>query len=214
MLTESSDDSMVFTLRSGIEFLFRTPSRPDHDRVNVMIVGTDNGNLHVSVYDSFMIGTLPCPPLNVDKTARMVSHAWSRHISTQALLLADEEADKLTSVHLAPMDLPFISSSPINLSLLASKLTTLQTLLRYFKQAQLHMTVEWKNARELPSRFLRSVQEDLQNMETGPRDIIAALYHTAVTGHAYGPVKEWMVDTLGDRVSLTSINERRTQTNT
>lgn len=100
------------------------------------------------------------------------------------------------------MDLPFISFSPINLSLLTSKLTTLQALLRYLTQVQLHMEVEWKNARELPGRFLRSVQGDLEEREDGPRDIVPALYHTVLTGHAHEPVKEWLVDSLAERVGF------------
>lgn len=103
------------------------------------------------------------------------------------------------------MDLPFISSSPVNLSLLGTKLTTLQKLLRYVKQTQLHMQVEWKNTRELPSRFLRSVQDDLEELPSGPRSIVSALYHTVVTGHAYRPVREWLVDSLAERVSHHSI---------
>jgi anaphase-promoting complex subunit 4 len=100
------------------------------------------------------------------------------------------------------MDLPFLSFSPINLSLLSSKLTTLQALLRYLKQISLHMQVEWKNARELPSRFLRSVQGGLEEMSSGPKNIVSALFHTAITGHAYPAVKEWLVDSLAERVRI------------
>jgi anaphase-promoting complex subunit 4 len=100
------------------------------------------------------------------------------------------------------MDLPFINSSPINISLLASKLTSLQKLLRYLKQTQLHMQVEWNNTKELPRRFLRSVQGDLESMEKGPTDIVSALYHTALTGHVHEPVREWLVESLAERVSV------------
>ncbi|CEJ81424.1 hypothetical protein VHEMI01548 [[Torrubiella] hemipterigena] len=194
----AGDDATVFTLRSGIDFLFQPPKRSDHGRVNAMITGTTDGKLHLSVYDSFVIGSLHCPTLETARAPRMISHAWNPRFSTQALLLTDDEGEP-SNVHLVPIDLPFISASPINLSLLASKMTTLQTLLRYFKQVQLHMQVEWNNARELPKRFLRSVQEDLQQLESGPKDIISALYHTVATGHAYPPVKEWLVDTLAER---------------
>jgi len=84
----------------------------------------------------------------------------------------------------------------------------LQTLLRYLKQTQLHMLVEWKNAKELPSRFLRSVQGDLEEMQAGPKNIVPALYHTVVTGHVYKPVREWLVDSLAERVSLAAALHR------
>lgn len=192
----------MFTLRTGIEFLFQTPRREEYDQVNVMVVGTNDGKLQLSIHDSFVIGIFQCPTPSPSATSQMVYHASNPQVSTHALVLADK-ATEPDELHLVPMDLPFISSSPINLSLLASKLTTLQKLLRYLKQTQLHMLVEWKNARELPSRFLRSVQGDLEQMQSGPRGVVPALYHTVVTGHAYEPVREWLVDSLAERVGLT-----------
>lgn len=169
-----------------------------------MIVGTDDGNLQLSIYDSFVIGSFQCPQLNMGNPAQMLCHASHPSISTHVLALASQQKEP-TEVHLVPMDLPFVSSSPINMSLLASKLTTLQKLLRYLNQTQLHMQVEWKNTRELPGRFLRSVEGDLENLGSGPRNIVAALYHTVLTGHAHEPVREWLVDSLAERVSSPSI---------
>ncbi|PHH84072.1 hypothetical protein CDD83_2534 [Cordyceps sp. RAO-2017] len=194
----AGEDALVFTLRTGIDFLFQPPRREEHAQVNVMVVGTSDGKLQLSIYDSFIIGAFQCPTVDVSTAPRMVYHASHPDVSTHALVLA-EKANEPDELHLLPMDLPFISSSPINLSLLASKLTTLQKLLRYLKQTQLHMQVEWKNARELPSRFLRSVQDELEGMQSGPRDIVPALYHTVVTGHAHEPVREWLVDSLAER---------------
>lgn len=163
-----------------------------------------DGSLHLSIYDSFVIGKFPCPVPATSAKCRLVRHASDPQVSTHALLLSPkpDEADRIFFV---PMDLPFIWSSPINLSLLTSKLTTLQNLLRYLKQTQLHMQVEWKNARELPSRFLRGVSEDLENVPQGPRSIVPALFHTVVTGHAQEPVREWLVDSVAERVSTSPI---------
>ncbi|KAL7811159.1 anaphase-promoting complex, cyclosome, subunit 4 domain-containing protein [Trichoderma gracile] len=199
----AGEDATVFTLRSGIDFLFRTPKRDTYNQVNVMIVGTSDGKLQLSIYDSFIIGTFPRPALDSlasspSTTACMIHHASHPQVSTRALIFAEKQ-DEPQELHLVPMDLPFLSFSPINLSLLSSKLTTLQALLRYLKQISLHMQVEWKNARELPARFIRSVQGDLEGMEKGPRDIVSALFHTAMTGHAYPVVHEWLVDSLAER---------------
>ncbi|RMJ07220.1 hypothetical protein CDV36_013174 [Fusarium kuroshium] len=194
----AGEDAMVFTLRSGIDFLFRSPKPEEYDKVNIMIIGSSDGKLQLSIYDSFIIGSFLCPTLGPSPNPQLVLHASHPQVSTQALLLAEKPVDA-DEVHLVPMDLPFISSSPINLSLLASKLTTLQKLLRYLKQTQLHLQVEWKNTRELPTRFLRSIEGDLENLETGPRSIVPALYHLAMTGHAYEPVREWLVESLAER---------------
>ncbi|KAG6002992.1 hypothetical protein E4U21_002467 [Claviceps maximensis] len=195
----ADDDAIVFTLRTGIEFLFRPQNRKEYEQVNVMVVGTSDGKLQLNIYDSFHIGTFPSPVSDAASSVScLVTHAAHSELSTQALLFAEEQSEP-AHVHLLSMDLPFISSSSINLSLLGAKLTTLQKLLRYIKQTQLHMQVEWKSARELPSRFLRSVQSDLEELPRGPRSIVPALYHTVLTGHAYGPVREWLVDSLTER---------------
>lgn len=191
----------MFTLRSGIEFLFQPPNPDEYDQVNVMVVGTSDGKLQLSIYDSFIIGSFDSALVSPSPTLQLLHHAAHPEVSTHALLLADKPSGP-DEVHLVPMDLPFISSSPINLSLLSSKLTTMQKLLRYLKQTQLHMQVEWKNTRELPSRFLRSVEGDLEEMESGPKTIVPALYHTVLTGHAHEPVREWLVENLAERVSI------------
>jgi anaphase-promoting complex subunit 4 len=165
-----------------------------------MMVGTDDGHLQLSIYDSFVIGSFQLPMANAGGPSQMLYHASHPSLSTHILALAVQGKDP-TEVQLVPMDLPFISSSPINMSLLASKLTTLQKLLRYLNQTQLHMQVEFKNTRELPSRFLRSVEGDLETLHSGPRDVVSALYHTVLTGHAHEPIREWLVDSLAERVS-------------
>ncbi|GAO16407.1 hypothetical protein UVI_02047740 [Ustilaginoidea virens] len=163
-----------------------------------MVVGTDDGDLQLNLYDSFLIGTFPNPVSDSAPKSRMISHAFHPQLPTHTLIFAEEEAEPQT-LHLVPMDLSFISSSAINLSLLGTKLTTLQKLLKYVRQAQQHMQTEWKGTRDLPSRFLRNVQGDLEKLHSGPRGIVPALYHTVVTGHAYEPLREWLVDSLAER---------------
>lgn len=198
-----SEDGLVFTLRTGIDFLFQPFNTEDIDQVFVMVVGTSDGRLHLSIYDSFVIGdfryTLPSSMYRPG-VLQLIQHASHPEVSTHTLLLKSS-ADNDQAVYLVPMDLPFIPSSPINISLLASKLTTLQKLLRYVKQTQLHIQVEYKNTRELPSKFLRSVEGDLEQIAHGPTNIVQALFHTVVTGHAHEPLREWLVDSLAERVS-------------
>ena len=171
-LTLLSEDATVFTLRTGINFLFQ-PFRPeDSEEVSVMVVGTDAGDVHLSIYDSLTIDTFKYQSPNSSPTSlRLAQHASHPDVSTHTLLFRHADPNTLEIV---PMDLSFVVSSPINLSLLASKLTTLQKLLRYIRQCFLHMQVEYTNTRELPSRFLAPIQEDLEICESGPRDIVSA----------------------------------------
>ncbi|EFQ28492.1 anaphase-promoting complex component Cut20/Apc4 [Colletotrichum graminicola] len=197
----AGEDGLVFTLRTGIEYLFQPFNNQDSDQVFVMLVGTSDGHLHLSIYDSFVIGdfryTLPSSMYRPG-VLQLVQHASHPEVSTHALFLKPS-ADDDRALYLVPMDLPFIPLSPINISLLASKLTALQKLLRYVKQTQLHMQVEYKNTRDLPSKFLRSVEGDLEQASHGPTNIVQALFHTAITGHTYEPVREWLVDSLAER---------------
>jgi anaphase-promoting complex subunit 4 len=195
----------VFSSTASLEFVFRPCRAEDADSVDIMVVGMTDGGVHLSIYDSFVIGTFKPAPRTAKGppatgTFQLCGHGSHPDISTHALLLQPKVGDD-TLLYLVPMDLTFVHYSPVNLSLLASKMTTLQNLLRYVKQTQSHMTSEWKSTRELPSRFLLSVQEDLQKMPKGAVTVVQALYHTVATGHVYPPVKEWLLDSLAERVS-------------
>ncbi|KAL1880735.1 hypothetical protein Daus18300_001349 [Diaporthe australafricana] len=201
------DDMFVFSTTASLESMF-PPLRPeDNDVVDVMAVGTRDGRVHLSIYDSFPIGSLKIPikqgpspsSSQVDGVYQLSLHAAHPKVSTHSLLLRPNDEERVKHLYLVPMDLRFVSYSPVNLSLLASKTTTLQKLLRYLKQTQAHIVNEWMSTRELPSRFLSFIQEDLQKMESGPTNIVQALYHTVMTGHVHRPVTEWLVDSIAER---------------
>ncbi|KAH8909786.1 anaphase-promoting complex component Cut20/Apc4 [Coniochaeta sp. PMI_546] len=196
----SGTDMLVFSTRNAIDFIFRPFKPDDASNVDVTIVGTTDGRIQISIYDSFSIGGFQYQIPNVHESAvaaELCCHSSHPEISTHALLFKPQ-IDKPGAVYLVPVDLTFIHSSPVNLSLLASKTTTLQNILRYIKQTQVHMVGEWKSTRELPARFMAGIQEDLQKLPKC-RTIVQALYHTVVTGHVYEPVKEWLVDSLAER---------------
>ncbi|KAI0202763.1 anaphase-promoting complex, cyclosome, subunit 4-domain-containing protein [Astrocystis sublimbata] len=199
----SGDDTFVFTTRASLEFLFRPFSQENSDKVDVMIVGTSDGKVHVSIYDSFVIGSFhyALPPSSGSHVGlQLCGNASHLNLSTHMLLFKPSAGDKIKVLYLVPIDLTFISSSPENLSLLASKTTTLQKLLRYVKQVQIHMLHEWQSTRDLPHRFLGSANDQLREAGTyGEMNIGQALYHSVVTGHTFPEVKEWLVDQLAER---------------
>ncbi|KAK6077182.1 Anaphase-promoting complex subunit 4 [Seiridium cupressi] len=204
----SGDDMYVFTTRASLEFLFRPFSPETAALVDVMLVGTDNGRIHLSIYDSFLIGSfhysLPVHELPEAPDAapplKLTQHASHPSLTTHSLLFQPSTDEKTNELYLVPIDLTFIHSSPENLSLLASKTTTLQKLLRYIKQVQTHMVYEWHSTRELPHKFLDSINETLRETgKYGEMDVGKAMYHTVVTGHTFPEVKEWLVDQLAER---------------
>ncbi|KAB5570611.1 anaphase-promoting complex, cyclosome, subunit 4-domain-containing protein [Coniochaeta sp. 2T2.1] len=196
----SGTDMLVFTTRNAIDFIFRPFKAEDASSVDVTIVGMSDGRIQISIYDSFMIGGFQYQVPSAQEptaAAELCCHSSHPELSTHALLFKPQ-ADKPEALYLVPVDLTFIHSSPVNLSLLASKTTTLQNILRYIRQTQVHMVGEWKSTRELPGRFMAGIQDDLQKL-TKCRTIVQALYHTVVTGHVHEPVKEWLVDSLAER---------------
>lgn len=209
----TGDDMFVFSTVASLESMFAPSKVEDNNVVDVMVAATRDGDVHLSIYDSFPIGSFKVPIKNgpspsssqeLDGTFELCLHASHPEVSTHALLMRPSGEEQGNALYLVPMDLRFVSYSPVNLSLLASKTTTLQKLLRYMLQTQAHIRNEWQSTRELPRRFLNIVQEDLTSMESGPTDIVQALYHTVLTGHVHQPVREWLIDSIGDRVSLPS----------
>lgn len=201
----------VFTTRASLESLFRPFTQETADQVDVMIVGTDDGQVHLSIFDSFIIGSFQYTiddqdlPETAEKSPslKLIHHASHHDLTTHSLLFQPIADEKIKELYLVPMDLTFIHSSPENLSLLASKTTTLQKLLRYVKQVQTHMIYEWQSTRELPHKFIDSINETLRESGNyGGMDVGQAMYHTVVTGCTFPEVKEWLVDQLAERVGL------------
>jgi anaphase-promoting complex subunit 4 len=179
-----------------LDALFRPFDPKDNRAVDVMVVGTKDGQVHLTIYDSFFIGSFPLPTTSVGIPLKFVRHCSNPQSSTHSLLLDNDDSRTL---YVAALDLRFISATSDYLSLLASRSTALQNLLRYIHQVQILMVNEWKSTQELPGRFIRNINETLEEKAKG--DIVQSLYHSVATGHTFPAVKEWLVDELQERVS-------------
>lgn len=167
----------------------------DSDSVDIMVVGTADGRIHLCLYDCFIIGT-PSLPLS---SLYLASHASNARVTTHPLLFRERAAPD--RCYVVPMDLCFVHSSPVHLMLLTSKVTALQNLLRYITQTVAHMAQAWESTRDLPRRFLNSIGEDLANSEGGFKTLLQAFTHQISTGHVHPKVREWLTDIVGERVS-------------
>lgn len=181
--------------------LFR-PYDPSIDySLDVMIVGTKEGNIHLSIYDSFLVGSFNSPLVIQGIASYLSLHASHESYSTHALLMKSSASEDKR--YFVPMDLRFISTSGDYLFILSSRSTALNHLLRYIHQAQILLVAEWKETQELPAKFIRNINETLE--KTSSRDIIQALYHSVATGHTFPEVRDWLVDELTERVRYLSI---------
>ncbi|KAK6822583.1 anaphase-promoting complex component Cut20/Apc4 [Apiospora arundinis] len=161
----SGDDMYVFTTRASLEFLFRPLSSGSSDEVDVMIVGSDDGSIHLSIYDSFVIGTFQFKAPKDKTPLKLSAHASHPYVSTHSLI--------------------FRSAADGGSNLL---------------YVQMRMLYEWQATRELPGKFLNSINETLKEAgKYGEMDIGQAMYHSVVTGHTFPEVKEWLVDQLAER---------------
>ncbi|CAG7942505.1 unnamed protein product [Penicillium nalgiovense] len=193
--TGGEDD--VFSSRASLDAIFHS-SKDTNDSVDVLSVGFDDGIVHLRIFDCFEIGTFPVGSTpGISDSCRILRHTSHPLSSTHALLTSPVKGGSRGPLELVTMDLRFITKSGRYLSLLASKTTQLQNLLRYIGQVQRQIEIEWKNAQELPARFLRSVNEELQ--EKCQCDFITAIYHLVVTGHCFEPMKEFLTDIVGER---------------
>ncbi|KAJ5359271.1 uncharacterized protein N7496_011684 [Penicillium cataractarum] len=194
--TGAEDD--LFSSRASIDAIFHSSTKDNNDSVDVLFVGFDDGSVHLRIFDCFEIGSFPIgESAGVAGSCHILCHASHPLSSTHALLVSPTNGQSDEPINLVTLDLRFITKSGRYLSLLASKTTQLQNLLRYISQVQKQIEVEWKNAQELPARFLRSVNQDLQ--EQCQCDFTTAIYHLVVTGHCFEPMKEFLVDIVGER---------------
>lgn len=197
--TGAEDD--LFSSRASIDAIFHSSAKDASDSVDVLFVGFDDGSVHLRIFDCFEIGSFPIGASGgVAESCHILRHASHPMSSTHALLALPGSGQDRAPLSLITLDLRFITKSGRYLSLLASKTTQLQNLLRYIVQVQRQIELEWKNAQELPFRFLRSVNQDLE--EKCQCDVVTAIYHLVVTGHCFEPMKEFLVDVVGERVCL------------
>ncbi|KAL2871873.1 putative anaphase-promoting complex component Cut20/Apc4 [Aspergillus lucknowensis] len=192
-LPSTGSDDDVFSSRASIDAIFHSSTKSTSDAVDVLLVGFEDGTLHLRIFDSFEIGSLYIVGSGLNgRGAKILRHASHPLSSTHAIIASDAGALRIIT-----LDLRFITRSGRYLSLLAHKTTQLQNLLRYICQVQKQIELEWKNAQELPARYMRSVNQDLE--EKCHCDFVTAAYHLVVTGDCFEPLREFLVDIVGER---------------
>ncbi|KAJ5089257.1 Anaphase-promoting complex subunit 4 [Penicillium argentinense] len=200
VLPTSARGNDLFSSRASIDAIFHSVVKDTSDTVDVLVTGFNNGSIHLRIFDCFEIGSIPVgastEPAEPCSVIRHASHPLS---STHALVISPDpsKSPSPSPLKLVTLDLRFITKSGRYLSLLASKTTQLQNLLRYIGQVQHTIEMEWRTAQELPARFLRTVNMDLE--EHCQCDFVTAIYHLLVFGHCFAPMREFLVDIVGDR---------------
>ncbi|KAF7595337.1 hypothetical protein BBP40_006586 [Aspergillus hancockii] len=197
-LPATGGDDDLFSSRASIDAIFHSAGKNTSDAVDVLLVGFDDGTVHLRIFDCFEIGSFHVgSSVGVRGSCTILQHTSHPLSSTHALLASSHLDGDSSSLRVVTVDLRFITRSGRYLSLLAHKTTQLQNLLRYINQVQKQIELEWKNAQELPARYMRSINEDLQ--EKCHCDFVTAAYHLVVTGDCFEPMKEFLVEIVGER---------------
>lgn len=213
----TSEDA-VFASRISIDSLFHTGKQNTKSRgTDIVAIAGNDANIHVRIFDSFEVGDidlnsalkLPAGCI-LDKAKAIVTHPFLENI----FVLASEQTDSSTTrtrkqnkseatdasrMHLLSLDLRFLQQSRLTLPTLATKATQLHNLARYLRQIEQQLTREAKSAFDLPSRFIRTLEEDLKEQDGDGSTFQTSAYHALLTGEVTGKFKEWLVDILGDR---------------
>ncbi|KAL4785877.1 anaphase-promoting complex, cyclosome, subunit 4-domain-containing protein [Aspergillus varians] len=188
-LPSTGSDDDVFSSRASIDAIFHSSTKNTSDAVDVLLVGFEDGTIHLRIFDCFEIGSAQ---FSFSEPCTILQHASHPLSSTHTIVASAGDILRLLT-----LDLRFITRSGRYLSLLAHKTTQLQNLLRYICQVQRQIELEWKNAQELPARYMRSVNQDLE--EKCHCDFVTAAYHLVVTGDCFEPLREFLVDIVGER---------------
>lgn len=188
----------IFSSRTSLDTLFQPLTTGSTDSADVLVVGFEDGTVHLSIYDFFEIGSFDLKQASRNlQHCKPLLHSFHPYSTTHSLLLSNAAA-RGDELHLVPLDLRLISNAGRYLSLLASKSTQLHNLLRYILQVQRQMYSDYKASQDLPRRFMMNIEETL--LEQSDCNWMQTAYHMVVTGHCNPEVKEWLVDQLGERV--------------
>ncbi|ETI19725.1 hypothetical protein G647_08738 [Cladophialophora carrionii CBS 160.54] len=200
-------DDDVFSSRGSVDVIFHGGGDGDpggKGGVDVLMVGLSDESgckVHLRIFDAFEVGTVDVrgvlPEGGPARVVRIESHPF---LSTIFLVVEMASANSAgdSSLHLLGLDLSFIPQTGLNLALVSKKATQLGNLLRYISQVQMQLVAEVKAAFDLPTKFLRNVNESLAEAEESA-DFVFAAHHLAVTGDCDPKLKEWLVDEVGER---------------
>jgi anaphase-promoting complex subunit 4 len=200
-------DDDVFSSRGSVDVIFHgggDGNSGGKGGVDVLMVGLSDESgckVHLKIFDAFEVGTVDVRDvLPEGETARVVRMESHPLLSTIFLVveMASANDSRDSSLHLLGLDLSFIPQTGLNLPLVAKKATQLGNLLRYMSQVQMQLVAEVKAAFDLPTKFLRNVNESLAEADENA-DFVYAAHHLAVTGDCDPKLKEWLVDEVGDR---------------
>lgn len=194
-LKMSRDD--IFDSRASLDIVFQSIAMDSTESVDVLVVGFDDGTIHLNLYDFFQIGSFNLQQaFSSLQRIKPLSHCSHPFSTTHSLIVSSSSRESLLFV--VPLDLRLVSNAGRYLSVLASKSTQMHNILRYLHLVCKELCNELQSSQELPRKFISNVEDTLKKKDDCTW--VQAAYHLVVTGDCFPGVKDWLVDELGERV--------------
>ncbi|KAL1592388.1 hypothetical protein SLS60_011467 [Paraconiothyrium brasiliense] len=190
-------DAGAFSSQAEVDGLLHSQHLRDYNSVDMFLRSTEEGSVHPSIYDSMEAVDIRLPRA-WDMQSRVVMSASHPYACTHSLLM-ELRSPTNTQKKLAwvPLTLGFIPSAGIYLHLIAAKTAQLQNLLSYLSHTLSRIHTYFKQAQDLPRKFMMNISETLDEHKEGT--LIQNLYHLACTGHCPQLIHEWLVDELAEQ---------------
>ena len=195
MANLNSDD--LFSTQNSIDSLFAPLNSGVADAVDILVVGFENGTVHLSIYDFFEIGVFELAQSEQNFPMKALAHSYHPFSTTHVLLVSDG-----AGLRIVPFDFRSIHDVGRHLSSLASKSTQLKHILRYLRQVEQQLCADFKASQALPHKFIGLIEEELKEYHDCTWE--QAAYHLVATGNCFPEMKEWLVDQVGERVCFPS----------
>lgn len=205
-LTISSE---LFTSQSTLNMLLRPEPYLSPDPKNclalIRLACLDNKQIQIRITSQDIpFGIVELSPSPESPEQRVVAHANNMFSTCFALLttrkIPSSTRAVTTNVGLSVISLHGLWKSYEFLDSVFKASASLNALTEYIVQTILCIRSVWTSSQDLPSRFMGNIIESLSS--AAELDLVSALYQLAVTGYCIAPLKEWLVDELGDRVGL------------
>lgn len=193
----SQADAGAFGSQAEVDGLLHSHHLKDYNSVDMFIRCSESGTVHPSIYDSLETVTVSLPS-SWGIRSTPLDHASHPYACSHGLLMQTTKNDSRTSnIAFIPLTLNFIPSAGIYLHLIASKTSQLQNLLLYITQCLQRIRTFFKQATDLPSKFMMNISETLEEKDQG--DLTTNLFHLACTGACPPLIREWLVDELSEQ---------------
>lgn len=204
----------IFSTQSAVDTFFKSSQHAGSMATDIIITGHEHGTARITINDTLVNDYIGSSDGGFARgTGVPIMHSTHPLSTHHALLrayfedsiqedsevpLADDRGRLFQSLSLDLFQLPSTISGSPHAHLIISKTAQLRDIFVYLQQSVTHLEQEWKTHTDLPSRFMRNINETLAEKNEGTLD--QNMYVLAMMGQFNPTMTEWLADELAERV--------------